>query len=213
MKIICLIFAAVSGFSSPLFAAENLLANPGVEDELEGWKLAVPSDSEERGAMVEASLQAARTGKFGLLLNCPEAVRYSVYPLEKKVQSLSPAERYCVSVWVRAGKEFVQSPNSPGFYIRVTLDSAPGVTIETGHLFFGLKPRGISGGLSGLRGLGVELVPTKWTKVSAVFEIPSDTTSMTLNFFVDRASGPLYLDDASLTRVGALEELTPLQSE
>jgi len=186
---------------------KNLLENPGLEDGPEGWGLGPPAAAKQ-GAALSVSSDAAHSGTNGLVISCPETIRYAVTVRSNEEGGKpSPGERFRVSAWVCAGKDFVQDPKTPGFYIRVTLHGGPGGTVAGGNLHFGLENHAARGKLWKV----FTEVPTVWTQVSATFEVPEETTSMNLDFFSHSGSGSLFLDDVSLEKVPVTAPLTPLE--
>ena len=207
-KSVALIPLLTLGLLTPPFlhAGENIVVNPGLEDDIEGWTLYVPDVAADKNATMSVSPEAAHSGSNGLVMSCPESIRYSVGPRSKGGNKASPGERFRVSAWVRAGKEFVQNPKTPGFYIRVTLHSAPGVPVTGGHLYFGLDNHASRGEPR----LGTTEVPKTWTRISAIFEVPEETTTMNLNLMVNDGAGDFYIDDLLLEKVPSTTPLTPL---
>ncbi len=190
-----------------LHAEENLLVNPGLEDDIEGWGIFLPEGSEDKDATMSVSPKAAHSGSNGMVMSCSESIRYAVSTRRKEGSKGSPGERFRVSVWVRAGKDFVQNPKTPGFYIRVTLHSAPAVPVTSGHQHFGLGDFASRGRPP----LGTPEVPKTWTKIEATFEVPEETTSMSVDLMVHEGSGDFYIDDFSLKKVPDSTPLTPLE--
>jgi hypothetical protein len=202
-----LTLAFCAGLAGHVYAGENLATNPGMEDGTKGWSVFMAKESEGKGAGISFDATEYHSGKYSLKMFSPEDARYSVAP-HLNLGTVTPGDRYRVSIWVRAGADFVQKPGTPGFHIRATLFESPGKDVAGGHYHFGLNGRAIRGAPFSL--LGSDPVPHEWTQVSGVFVIPEGTQRLNFNIFVERASGSLYLDDIVVIKVGADTPLTPL---
>lgn len=196
-------------FAAGLHAGENIAINPGLESGTEGWRVFMAKESEGKGAGISADSTVYHSGKYSLRMFSPVDARYSVAP-GLKLGTVSAGDRFRVSLWVRAGDDFVQKPGTPGFHIRGTLFESPGKDVDGGHYHFGFKGRALRGEPLAL--LGADPVPKEWTEVSAVFAVPEGARRMNFNIFVERASGSLYVDDLVVVKAGADEPLTPLLS-
>jgi len=90
-------------------AGENLLVNPGFEDGLEGWRPSLPPAAVSKNPTIAVSADAAHSGAGGLVMTCNESVRYACTPsFLAGWGSPQPGDRFNISVWVRAGGDFVQ---------------------------------------------------------------------------------------------------------
>ncbi len=194
---------------SPLFA-ENEIINPGFEQDAAAWNLQVAKQDEGKGIEMSVVAEAPRAGGTGekcLKLSSPLETRYSAAP-GTRLKGVEPGEHYRISAWIKPGDSFACKPGALGFYIRATLFTAPGKDAPGGHLFFLPGEKVIYGRLPA--GSDAQPLPAGWSQVVALFEIPPETKLMALNFFVEGASGPLYLDDVALDKVAATIPLTPV---
>jgi len=203
----CLLAAPVA----TLLAGENLFKNPGFENGEEGWKLSIPTNVVDPEAKMTITPEAARSGEAGLAMSSSECIRYSVIGgRTKPLEPLVPGERFRISLWIRAGKDFVQRPNTVGFCVRVSM-GAQREDNPVEPMYFGLENHAVRGNAWQK---DIE-VPQTWTKISFVFEILKEVEIryVDIAFMVAEASGTLYLDDVSLERVPETTPLTPLFSK
>ncbi len=75
----------------------------------------------------------------------------------------------------------------------------------------------LSTGLPGMPKIQIAAdLPTKWTKVEAVFEVPPEVGAVQLGrpeFYARRLTGSVFLDDISLARTDAGTPLSPATKE
>lgn len=201
------LLVAIAGLSSFASAGENLVKNPGFESGPNDWKPYMSKDAEAKGAAISGDATVAHSGKASLRMFCPVDERYSAGP-SLSLGNIKPGERYKVSAWVRAGDDFVQKPGVPGFHIRATLFAEPGKDAPGGHYHFGPDGRALRN--AGMHLLAGKTLPNVWTEIGGVFEIPEGATRLTLNLFVERGSGSVFIDDVSLVKVSETTPTTPL---
>jgi hypothetical protein len=196
---------------SPLAAGENLIRNAGFETGSDQWGLYFGKDAEGAGAALAVSNEAARSGVNSLKLSCPIIARYSVGPMLGAAGVVKPGERFRLSLWVRAGNDFVQKPGSHGFVVRATLRTPERVDFPEGNFYFTPPDRAILATYSENRSsLGTSPVSREWKPLTVVFEIPPGIQYLGLNLFVESGSGSLFIDDVVLTKVAASVATTPL---
>lgn len=184
------------------------LDNPGFEDGFNtGWSLWVAPDSLANNCHQELCSENPHSGVACLKLSTDQISRFCIG--RKETFTVQAAERYRISVWVRGNAEF--APDSPGFLIRVRLQSqeTPGAgagSIDLLHIDLNGKVTRNAVPATGIA------IPAQWTRVSSVIEIPTGTTKMDIGIFFWNATGSIYLDDFSLEKVDAstpLSEMTP----
>lgn len=193
--------------SSEAMAAETLVANPGFEQGDKDWRLYMAKESEDKGVKIEANTTVFHSGQSCLRLFSVKDARYSAGP-RVSISNVKAGDRFRVSVWVRAGDDFVQNKSTPGFYVRLTQFAKPGKETIGAHYHFGLGKKVLLN--ASASPLGTSHIPDTWQEVGGVVEVSEGTTRIGLNIFVERGSGSLYVDDVSLVRVSAETPCSPL---
>lgn len=192
--------------SSESMAAENLVANPGFEQGDKDWRLYMAKESEDKEAKIETDTTVFHSGQSSLRLFSVKDARYSAGP-RVSISNVNAGDRFRVSVWVRAGDDFVQNKKTPGFYVRLTQFVDPGEDPIGVHYHFGLGNKVLLS--ASPAPLGTNRIPDTWQEVGGVVEVTKGAARIGLNIFVERGSGTVYIDDVSLVKVSAD---TPLSS-
>jgi len=180
-------------------SAQNLLTNTGFERGMMNWVTFIPAESVAQAPVLEIAKGSAHTGTSALRLTSTTSSRFAVgnYPWIPVVTG----ERFRVSAWYRIEPGAVAKVGLPGFVMRVNFkqEGAPAGT-PTKHLYVG--PSGvISTGVEPK--MVVPALPTEWTRIEAVVEVPADTNSMSVNFFSWGLTGAVLVDDALIEKVAA----------
>ena len=189
--------------------AQNLLSNGEFEPDVPGWSLVIPPESSEAECRFEMSQDKPPQGGLSGRLSSTSEVRFGIVT-RPKIGALVAGERFRVSAWVRADKDFVAKAGTPGFVLRVTLFSNPKGNEDTpgGHYYLGLGNR-LTRGYS-VSPLLEEAIPGVWTKIEAILEIPPETVTLDVSLFVWFGSGALYVGNIVFEPVDDTTPLTPL---
>lgn len=186
--------------------AQNLLVNAGFEAGPSNWAPFIPSESTGHSPVLGVVQGSARTGQSALRLSSkvPSRFAYGNYPMIP----VAPGERYRVSAWYRAESGAVVQPGLPGFVLRAnfSLQGAPAGT-PAKHLYVGT-----AGAVSSNFGSQISLpsLPSEWTQITAVVEVPENVDRFSLNLFSWGLSGSVLVDDASVELVPFGIPFTPL---
>jgi hypothetical protein len=183
--------------------ADSLTPNGGFEDGSTGWTLFVPDEAKDKNCLFDVLSDAPHSGTNCMRLKSDDFARFCVGAGFIPAQ---PGEHYRVSVWVRADPAAQVLPKTPGFVVRIFLRQgnadAPG-----GHLFIGPGNRVARNNPAAPVS---KSLPTTWTKIEAVIEIPPGVDSIGPALFSWRTKGAIYADDFSLEKVDASTPVTPL---
>jgi Carbohydrate binding domain len=210
-----LLLAAMAGacLTIPSFAADpstppapppaaSLISNGGFEDGITGWGTYVPDESKAANCRFDVSTDAPHSGANCARFQTDDFGRFSIGSAMIPVQ---PGEHYHVSVWIKAGSLAEVRPKAQGFVIRLHL-SQSGVEAAGGHLY-------IAPGNRVTRDAPADPVsdslPTTWTQIEAVIEIPQGVDSMGPGIFSWWTKGTVYADDFSVEKVDASTPVTP----
>lgn len=195
--------------------AENLVPNGGFEETETTWGVFIPQESENKGCELLISEDSPHSGSACAEIKSGDFARFSAYPKKIVGDPLRPGDRAKLSFWIRAGKD-LKAKGDPGVVVRIFLLDSQGQNLPSSYAFFvglngnvSLQPVNTPPNFSELKAE----VPTEWTKVEAVFDVPSDMAADRLNrpeFFGLYTSGSVFLDDISLERVAADTPLSPL---
>jgi hypothetical protein len=187
---------------APTAPAASLISNGGFEDGITGWGTYVPDESKAANCRFDVATDSPHSGASCARLQTDDFGRFSVGCGLIPVQ---PGEHYHVSVWIRAGNLAEVRPKAPGFVIRLHL-SQSGSDAAGGHLF-------IAPGNRVTRDVPADPVsdslPTTWTQIEAVIEIPQGVDSMGPGIFSWWTKGIVYADDFSIEKVDASTPATP----
>jgi len=163
------------------------------------WNLFVPQESEGAGCRLTFDKIGSHSGKEAMRLTSLRMARFGIYADQPTPIQVKVGQRYRLTAWVRAGNNFAIEAGTPGLVLRATLFDRQRKDVPGGHIFVGLG--GMRRGDATL--LSTETVPTDWTKIEGVIEIPTGTTQMILFVFCWKSSGTIWVDDISVTEVGA----------
>ena len=201
------LFAAASllagGFFGHVAAADSLASNGGFEEDAQGWKVFVPEESKEKNCRFDVVSEKPHSGANCARFQSDDFARFSIGSGLIPVQA---GERYRVTVWLRSDPSAEVRPKDPGFVVRLNLRQGSS-DAEGGYLFIGPGNK-----VTRSTPPDPELpLPTTWTKIEAVVEIPAGVDAMGPGLFSWWAKGALYADDLSIEKVDSSTPATPLQ--
>jgi len=184
-------------------AADSLVPNSGFEDGLTGWQIFIPDESKDKNCHFDVVSTEPYSGLNCARLQSDDFARFGIGSAFIPVQA---GEHYHVSVWIKADPTAQARPKTPGFVIRLYLRQGT-ADAAGGHLF-------ISYGNAVSRNTPVvpesTTLPTTWTQIEAVIEIPPGVDSVGPALFSWWTQGAIYADDFSLDKVDASTAVTPL---
>jgi hypothetical protein len=214
MKLLKLIsLLAMSCVAIPAVAADaivpaaasptDLISNGGFENGIAGWGIFVPDESKSANCRFDVVSDAPHSGVNCVRLQSDDLARFSIgCPLI----SVQPGERYHVSVWIRADPAAQIRPQAPGFVIRLYLGQG-NVDAEGGHMFIG--PGNLVSRNTPADPVSATL-PTTWTQIEAVVEIPKGVDKIGPGLFSWWTKGAIFADDFSIQKVDASTAVTSL---
>ena len=191
-------------FSAAALFGDNLAANPGFEDKTAGWSMFAPLDT-----------PTTANPQFSVVNEKPHSASacaklwsddFARYALGTKLIPCVPKEHFRISVWMRAGPDFVPMPGTPGIVVRLAYQASG--SNWNGFSTF-IEPNGATAQFKSEKPgdlAAVTSLPIEWTKVEAVVEIPADPEGVkgfTPAIFVWRGKGAIYFDDFSVEKVEA----------
>ncbi len=195
-------------------AEENLIPDPGFEDGGKTWGIYVSGNSAASGCEFLTVATSPQAGTACAEMKSANNASFSISPQvlagNQKVAPVKAGERWKLTFWIRSTED-TSTKASPAFFVRIPLlqdwKKLPKV------LFIGLNGasamRETSGSLD-IPEIAAEL-PTKWTKVESVFEIPKNLDANQMGrpeFYARGVMGTIYLDDISLEKVAASTALS-----
>jgi hypothetical protein len=186
-------------------SAQNLVANSGFEAAEAEWSVFIPPDSARQSPVFAVIGTGARAGRSAARLSSDTPTRFAI--TQRTAVQVSAGERYRIAAWYRAESGAVVRPGTPGFLIRATFTSEPGVAVPAANLHIG--PGGDVSISSG-RETAVPALADKWTRIAAVIEIPKGAIRLNLNLFLWSLGGAVLVDDVVIEPVSAGTPLTPL---
>ena len=200
MKLGKILLAGLTIFAVSMIArADNLAPNLGFEDGNAGWVLFVPpayqgvrpewmpTSAESHSGTASAELKSSGQERWGI-------------GFAKRVP-VKPGGKYRVSAWVKFAQGAQLSPPAPAAYLRVALYTADNQDAggRLGHIHVGLG--GVAVRSSALARLAVGELPTGWSKLEQIIEIPPDTELISCNVFVQGVAGSVFVDDFAFESV------------
>jgi hypothetical protein len=190
----CLLFLCAAFLGTEALArGDNLVANPGFEEGATGWTFFVPAESQGRNCHFDVVKDGAHSGAACARLTSDDFARFGIV---SKGIAVVPGEHYHIVLWIRRAEDAQVKPGTPGLLVRLGLSQgrkdAPG-----GHLFITLGDRVARGAPPD----PVGTLPSEWTKIEAVVEIPPDVDNLALAVFSYYAKGALFIDDISMEKV------------
>jgi hypothetical protein len=185
-----------------------LIANGGFESGITGWGLYVPDESKSANCRFDVVSNAPHSGINCARLQSDAFARFCVGTTFFPVQ---PGEHYHVSVWFKADPDAVIRPATPGistagFVIRLYLRQGE-AEAQGGHFFIGPGNRVARN--SPADPVSATL-PTTWTHLEAVVEIPPGVDAISPALFSWWTQGTIYADDFSMEKVDSSTPVTPL---
>ncbi len=200
-----LAFSLVCGCSN-VHADSNLILNPGFEEGAGSWGIFVPAESQDKECQFLISKDSPHSGSACAELKSGSFARFSIGPKSVLSGPIAPGDRFHLTYWIRAAKD-AHAKGTPGFIVRIFLADSQGQTAPGNQAFFvGLN--GQSNTQSPQAGVNLAMfpdpLPTEWTKVEAVIEVPADFQGGRLGrpeFFAQYTMGSIFLDDVSLERL------------
>lgn len=212
-----------TAFLAPIMALAaapgvNLITNPGFELGDSNWTSFVPAESKEKNCTFSVSTVNPRSGKACGELKSADYARFSAGPRAVESGPILAGERCRLTFWVRADTATL-TRSVPGFLVRMILWSEDGKQLPDDEaLYVGVN------GVVTLQSMSRRMdlsgysdpLPTQWTKVEAVFDVPEmlNLGSCKLGrpeFFAHYTLGSIFIDDISLERVGKTVPLTTKQ--
>ncbi len=184
-------------------AADSLISNGGFEDGTTGWGLFVPDEAKDKNCRFDVVTDAPHSGVNCVRLQSDDFARFSIGTTFIPVQ---PGEHYHVSVWVRADPAAHVLLKTPGFAIRLFLRQG-NADADGGHLFIGPGNRVARNTPADPAS---KSLPTTWTQIEAVVEIPPGVDAIGPGLFCWRTKGAIYADDFSIEKVDASTPITPM---
>ncbi len=185
-----------------------LISNGGFESGIAGWGIFIPEESKASNCRFDVSSTSPHSGVNCVRLQSDAFARFCIGTTFIPVQ---PGEHYHVSVWIKADPDAQIRPavpgiTTPGFAIRLYLRQG-NADAEGGHLF-------IAPGNRITRSTPAEPVaatlPTSWTQIEAVVEIPAGVDAVGPGLFSWWSQGTIYADDFSMEKVDTSTPVTPL---
>ena len=146
----------------------TLLTNGDFERGLEGWSTFVPAEFNKDGCQAETVNQNAHGGEVCARLTSQDFVRFG---LSEKMILVTPKDRYRVIVWMHADDSTQVQSGQPGFVVRLAL-TKDGKDLPSGHFIIDLNNAVTRGKRRSRVPANRDRLPTAWTKVEAVVEIP-----------------------------------------
>ena len=201
---LCLFLLALA--LAPEARADALVPNGGFEDGLTGWTPFIAGDSQDKNCRAEAVGDAPHSGAACLRLQADDFARFCLGAKPVPVQA---GDRYRVTAWVRADAKAQARSGAPGFAVRLGLYQGKAET-PGGHLHVVFGDRVSRNAPADPAGP----LPTEWTKIEAVFEVPAGTDTIIPGLFAWYEKGAVYVDDFSLEKADPATPVTaPWQKE
>jgi len=211
MSVAMAVFAGAS--ISSAFAGENLIKNPGFESGTDSWGLFVPDAEKTKGCRLSIETVGAHSGSSFADLSSDQFARFALS--SNSGIKVAPGERYRVSLWIGADVSAKAKDKTPGVVLRFILRKGDADAADSPAVFVGLNNSVSLALLKKPFDLGklAAPLPTQWTKVEAVFEIPAvegGVDNMGLGIFWQETSGKIYVDDVVLEKVDPTTPLSPV---
>jgi Carbohydrate binding domain len=188
--------------------ATPLISNGGFESGIAGWSIFVPDESKSANCRFDVGTNAPHSGVNCVRLQSDAFARFGIGTAFIPVQ---PGEHYHVSVWIKADPDAQIRPavpgiTTPGFVVRLYLRLGS-ADAEGGHLFIGPGNRVTRNAPADA---AAATLPTSWTQIEAVVEIPTGVDGIGPALFAWWSQGSIYADDFSIEKVDASTPATPL---
>ncbi|PAW80110.1 MAG: hypothetical protein B9S32_01900 [Verrucomicrobia bacterium Tous-C9LFEB] len=193
--------------------ATNEVLNPGFESGKVEWYLFVPPESQEKSCQYNLSNRESHSGKTCAEISSEDFARFGLS--YKRRLFVNSGERYRIIAWIKADSGAAVKNSTQGFLIRFVLTQGKADAPKSPAIFIGLNGNvTIESLIDGtkLRGLAAPL-PTEWTKVEAVVEIPvvkEGVDGMQMSLCGQNTRGTLWIDDVSIEKVSESTPLSPV---
>ncbi len=201
LKLTCILFLGCTAIQK--LVADPLVPNGGFESGTTGWGMWTPDESSDKGCRFDVVSDAPHSGTHCARLQSDAFARFCI---GSAMVPVHPGEHYSVSVWVRAAPGAQARKDQAGFAVRLFLRQGNG-DAEGGHLFIGLGNRVVR---TAPPDPASPKLPTKWTQVKAVIEIPPGVDGMGPSLFSWWTKGALFADDFTIEKVDPSTPVTPL---
>jgi hypothetical protein len=185
--------------------AASLLQNGGFEGGTQSWTLYVPDESKPANCRFDVVNDSPHSGASCARLQSDDFGRFCI---GCGIIPVQPGEHYHVSVWIKGdgGTDF--KPKTPGFAVRLHMTLGKAEAVGQ-HLFITPGNR-VTQGISPAPGdPATQHIPTEWTQIEAVVEIPQGVDGMGPSLFDWWGKGTIYADDFSVEKVDASTPATP----
>ena len=200
--VLSLFLIGIPACAAPAAPAGPLVPNGGFEYGIMDWTLFVPEESQGANCRFDVTTTSPHSGVDCLRLQSDDFGRFCVGSASFPVQ---PGEHYSVSVWIRADTAAQVRPDAPGFVVRLSLRQG-GADAPGGHLFVapGDKVSRETPPTSSTP------LPTTWTQIKAVVEIPPGVDAIIPALFSWWTKGTINVDDFTIEKVDASTPVTPV---
>ena len=168
------------------------------------WAMFVPKESEPASCRMAGNCSSTHSGQPGVILASNDFARYGMRPYTKSIPVIG-GERYRLSAWVKADQGCRVESGTAGLLLRATLFVGPAVDYPGGHYYVGAK--GVVLGADPAP-LADAPLPSEWTKLEGVVEIPAGVRTMMLFVFCWKTSGQVCIDQATIEKVDGSTPLT-----
>jgi hypothetical protein len=184
--------------------SNSLGQNGGFEDGSSHWSQFVPDDSKMNTCTFTVINDNPHSGNFCARMESSGPGRFCIGNPSIPVQ---PHDRYRITVWCRADAAAIVGPNSPGVSIRLNFKKTADDKGVFPDSFRQINPEGVVS-------IGVPApinaaLPTDWTKIEAVVEIPDGITLVDPDLFI-YVQGVVFFDDFSVEKVPADTHISPV---
>lgn len=195
------------GLSSGTLSAQQQIANGGFESGLSGWSKFIPAEAVGKNPSVTVVANGdPHSGSSVARLYADSPTRIGISTARLPVV---PGERYRIGGWVKGDEGVQVQGGSAGVLARLVLLNAAGSDLPGGHYYIGFDQ---------WLGRNLEppanpLLPSEWTRIDAVVEIPAGAAEVVPGFFTWRAGdGAVYWDDVYFEKVPGSTPLTPIST-
>jgi len=178
-------------------SAGELVTNPGFESGMNDWSLFVPDESVEKNCHFTISNDHPHSGSACAEMSSGDFARFAI---GHKPIAVTAGVHYQVSAWFRSGPQTEFPPRTPGFVIRLMLNGGHHLQINAEGVVTAGNPAVLKNPM-----------PTEWTQINVVIEIPPGVTTILGPELFSYAKGALYLDDISIQKVDPTVAVTPLK--
>ncbi|WP_198529893.1 heparinase II/III family protein [Geminisphaera colitermitum] len=200
---------ALSLHASFICTATADLTNTGFEQGTENWASFVPDEAKDAETSFTVVSENPHSGSRVAKLTSTKFARHGCTPAGSQATlKVTPGERYRITAWVRADADAKPQDNTPGVLVRLALQGPDKKDAPGGHYYAGLN----NWIARDRQPPASKLLPTEWSKIESVFQIPDDAAYMSLTLFAWRVQGSVYFDDVSLEKVSGDTPITPLES-